>query len=66
MSVEDKPNQIFSYGIVLLLHIIKENAEKRLTKSGKLSINNSAKQINRINNLLIILFMICHVRIFNC
>ena len=49
MSVEDKLNKIFSYAIVLLLHIIKENAEKRLTKSWKLSINNSAKQINRIN-----------------
>lgn len=49
MSVEDKLNKIFSYAIVLLLHIIKENAETRLTKSWKLSINNSAKQINRIN-----------------
>ncbi|MEM9276281.1 MAG: DUF29 family protein [Cyanobacteria bacterium P01_F01_bin.143] len=49
MSVEDKFNKIFSYMIVLLLHLIKENAEKRLTKSWKLSINNSVKQINRTN-----------------
>ena len=49
MSVEDKLNKIFSYTVVLLLHLIKENAEKRLTKSWKLSINNSVKQINRTN-----------------
>lgn len=49
MSVEDKLNKIFSYMIILLLHLIKEDAEKRLTKSWKLSINNSVKQINRIN-----------------
>ena len=49
MSVEDKLNKIFSYMVVLLLQLIKEDAEKRLTKSRKLSINNSVKQINRTN-----------------
>jgi Domain of unknown function DUF29 len=49
MSVEDKLNKIFSYMIILLLHLIKEDAEKRLTKSWKLSINNAVKQINRTN-----------------
>ena len=49
MSVEDKLNKIFSYMIILLLHLIKENAEKRLTKSCKHSINNSVNQINRTN-----------------
>ena len=49
MSVEDKLNKIFSYMVVLLLYLIKENAEKRLAKSWKLSINNSVKQINRTN-----------------
>ena len=49
MSIEDKLNKIFSYTIILLLHLIKEDAEKRLTKSWKLSINNSVKQINRTN-----------------
>jgi hypothetical protein len=49
MSVEDKLNKIFSYMVVLLLHLIKEDAEKKITKSWKLSINNSIKQINRIN-----------------
>jgi hypothetical protein len=46
MSVEDKLNKIFNYMIILLLHLIKENAEKRLTKSWKLSINNAVKQIS--------------------
>jgi hypothetical protein len=49
MSVEDKLNKIFSYMIILLLHLIKEDAEKRLTKSWKLSTNNAVKQINRTN-----------------
>ena len=49
MSVEDKLNKIFIYMIILLLHLIKENAEKRLTKSWKHSINNSVNQINRTN-----------------
>ena len=49
MSVEDKLNKTFSYMVVLLLHLIKEDAEKRLIKSWKLSINNSVKQINRTN-----------------
>jgi hypothetical protein len=49
MSVEDKLNKIFSYMIILLLHLIKEDAEQRLTKSWKLSINNAVKQINRTN-----------------
>lgn len=49
MSVEDKLNKIFSYMIILLLHLIKENAEKKLTKSWKYSINNSVNQINRTN-----------------
>lgn len=49
MSVEDKLNKIFSYMIILLLHLIKEDAEKRLTKSWKLLINKSVKQINRTN-----------------
>ncbi len=49
MSVEDKLNKIFSYMIIILLHLIKEEAEKRLTKSWKHSINNSVNQINRTN-----------------
>ncbi len=49
MSVEDKLNKIFSHMVILLLHLIKEEAEQRLTKSWKLSINNSVKQINRTN-----------------
>jgi hypothetical protein len=49
MSVEDKLNKIYSYMIILLLHLIKADAEKKLTNSWKHSINNSVKQINRTN-----------------
>jgi hypothetical protein len=49
MSVEDKLNKIYSYMIVLLLHLIKQESEKKLTRSWELSIDNSVKQINRIN-----------------
>ncbi|MGL5941480.1 MAG: DUF29 family protein [Waterburya sp.] len=49
MSVEDKLNKIYSYMIVLLLHLIKQSAEKKLTRSWDLSIANSVKQINRTN-----------------
>ncbi|MGL5793599.1 MAG: DUF29 family protein [Waterburya sp.] len=49
MSVEDKLNKIYSYMVVLLLHLIKQSAEKKLTRSWDLSIANSVKQINRTN-----------------
>ncbi|MBD2180159.1 DUF29 family protein [Planktothrix sp. FACHB-1355] len=49
MSKSDKLNKIFSYGIILLLHLIKQVAEKRTTKSWNLSIRNSVKQIQRTN-----------------
>ncbi|MBE9189410.1 DUF29 family protein [Gloeocapsopsis crepidinum LEGE 06123] len=49
MSKSDKLNKIFSYGIILLLHLIKQSAEKRSTRSWELSIRNAVKQIQRTN-----------------
>ena len=49
MSKSDKLNKIFSYAIILLMHLIKQEAEKRLTRSWQLSIRNSVKQIQRTN-----------------
>ncbi|MDY6805808.1 MAG: DUF29 family protein [Cyanobacteriota bacterium] len=49
MSKSDKLNKIFSYAIILLIHLIKQEAEKRLTRSWQLSIRNSVKQIQRTN-----------------
>ncbi|WP_413163424.1 DUF29 family protein [Capilliphycus salinus ALCB114379] len=50
MSKSDKLNKIFSYGIILLLHLIKQSAESRTTRSWNLSIRNWVKQIQRINS----------------
>ncbi|AFZ37693.1 protein of unknown function DUF29 [Stanieria cyanosphaera PCC 7437] len=49
MSKEDKVERIYSYAIILLLHLIKKEAEKRTTKSWEVSIKNSVERINRIN-----------------
>ncbi|MGA9381791.1 MAG: DUF29 family protein [Phormidium sp.] len=49
MSKSDKLNKIFSFGIILLLHLIKQSAENRTTKSWETSILNSVKQIQRTN-----------------
>lgn len=49
MSKSDKLNKIFSYGIIVLLHLIKQAAEKRTTRSWETSIFNSVKQIQRTN-----------------
>jgi len=49
MSREDKINKIYSYGVILLLHLIKQQAEQRTTRSWDLSIRNAVRQINRTN-----------------
>ncbi|HEY9701544.1 MAG TPA: DUF29 family protein [Allocoleopsis sp.] len=49
MSKSDKINKIFSYSIILLLHLIKQKAENRTTKYWNVSIHNSVKQIQRTN-----------------
>lgn len=49
MSKEDKINKIYSYCIVLLVHLIKQQAEVRSTNSGEVSIHNAINAIERIN-----------------
>ncbi|MGB5595095.1 MAG: DUF29 family protein [Crocosphaera sp.] len=49
MSKDDKLNKIFSFGIIILLHLIKKHAEKRNTRSWEVSIRNAVRQIQRIN-----------------
>ena len=49
MSKEDKINKIYSYCVVLLVHLIKQQAEKRTTHSWDVSIRNSIDAMNRIN-----------------
>lgn len=40
---------IRSYGIILLLHLIKQQAENRTTRSWEVSIRNSIREIQREN-----------------
>jgi hypothetical protein len=49
MSVEDKLNKIYSYMVILLVHLIKQEAENRSTNSWDRSIFNSVKYINKTN-----------------
>ncbi len=49
MSKDDKLNKIFSFGKILLLHLIKQAVEKRTTRSWDVSIYNSVRQIQRTN-----------------
>ncbi|GAB4531543.1 MAG: hypothetical protein Tsb0014_15200 [Pleurocapsa sp.] len=49
MSKEDKLNKIYSYAVILLVHLIKQQAEKRSTRSWDVSINNSIREIKRTN-----------------
>ena len=49
MSKSDKINKIFSYSIILLLHLIKQRCENRTTKSWETSIFNAVTKINRAN-----------------
>jgi hypothetical protein len=49
MSKEDKLNKIYSYAVILLLHLIKQAAEHRSTRSWEFSIYNSTKEIKRTN-----------------
>jgi hypothetical protein len=46
MSKEDKINKIYSYTVILLIHLIKQEVEKRTTRSGDVSIRNSVREIN--------------------
>ena len=49
MSRDDKINNIISYGVILLLHLIKQQAENRATRSWDVSIRNSVRQIQNKN-----------------
>jgi hypothetical protein len=45
MSREDKISKIYSYAVILLLHLIKQEAEQRSTRSWEFSVCNSVSQI---------------------
>ncbi|WP_199332059.1 DUF29 family protein [Anabaena lutea] len=49
MSLSDKINKIDSYGVILLIHLIEQKAEKRSTRSWEISIENAVREINKIN-----------------
>ena len=49
MSKEDKINKIFSYALILLIHLIKKHAEHRTTRSWDFSIAHAVLQIKRTN-----------------
>jgi len=49
MCKEDKLNKIYSYAVILLVHLIKQQAEKRTTRSWDVSIHNSVREIKRTN-----------------
>ncbi|HHC23968.1 MAG TPA: DUF29 family protein [Desulfobacterales bacterium] len=49
MSKDDKINKIRSFLVVLLLHLIKKDAQKRTTRSWEVSIRNAVREISQIN-----------------
>jgi hypothetical protein len=49
MSKDDKIHKIRSYAIVLLIHLIKKQAENRTTRSWELSIKNAVREISIVN-----------------
>lgn len=49
MSKDDKINKIESFMEILLLHLIKQHAEKRTTRSWEVSIRNAVRKILFIN-----------------
>lgn len=49
ISREDKLGKIYSYAVILLLHLIKQDAENRSTRSWEFAIYNRSKEIKRVN-----------------
>jgi len=49
MSREDKINKISSYMRILLIHLIKQYAEQRSTRSWEVSVQEALRQIRRTN-----------------
>lgn len=50
MSKKDIINNIYSFAVILLLHLIKQSAEKCTTRSWDLSIRNSIRDIQRLKS----------------
>jgi len=49
ISRDDKINAIASYGVILLLNLIKQKAENRTTRSWEVSIRNAVLEIQKKN-----------------
>jgi hypothetical protein len=49
MSHEDKVNKIGSFLVILLLHLIKQQAEGRSTRAWEVSIRNAVREISFTN-----------------
>jgi len=49
MAKDDKINKIYSFTVILLLHLLKKHAEQRTTRSWEYSIWNANHQIRRVN-----------------
>ncbi len=49
MAKDDKLNKIYSFSVVLLIHLIKQDAEKRTTRSWETSIALALLEIRRTN-----------------
>lgn len=49
MTEMSKDDKIYSFAKILLLHLIKQRAENRTTRSWDLSIKNSVRDIQRTN-----------------
>ncbi len=49
MSRDDKIYKIRSFAKILLIHVIKQEAEKRNTRSWEISVRNSVREISYIN-----------------
>jgi Domain of unknown function DUF29 len=49
MAKDDKLNKIYSYCVILLVHLIKQGAEQRTTHSWDVSVRNALHHIHRVN-----------------
>jgi hypothetical protein len=49
MAKEDKINKLYSFSVILLIHLIKRHAEQHTTRSWDASIYNSLKHIAKTN-----------------
>lgn len=49
MAKDGKTDKVFSYMQILLIHLIKQRAEQRTTRSWDASIQHSIHQISRVN-----------------